>query len=312
MDLREAQASSEQAPSELEPVADDVFAFVQPGGGWCVNNAGVVVGSGMTVIIDTAATQARASRLRDAVTAVAGDGPHLLVNTHHHGDHVFGNALFAPHATIVAHERARTEMIEAGLGLRQLWPDVDWGDLPLTPPTLTFRDAVTIHAGELRIELIYVGSAAHTTNDVVAWIPDRSVLFCGDVAMAGVTPYCLMGSIDGSLRAIEQLRALGPRTVVTGHGPVAGPEVFDATEMYLRWVRGLAEDGRRSGLSALAAAREADLGEFGKLVDPERLVGNLHRAYAELAGAPPGAPLDVLASFREMAEYNGGLPACHA
>ena len=312
MSLHEAQAIGEQAPAALEPLGDGVFAFVQQGGGWCVSNAGVVVGDSIAVVVDTAATQARASKLRDAVTAVAGGRPRLLVNTHHHGDHVFGNALFAPDATIVAHERARAEMIEAGFGLRQLWPDVDWGGLPLTPPTLTFRDAVTIHAGELRIELLYVGIPAHTTNDVVAWVPDRSVLFAGDVVMSGVTPYCLMGSVDGSLRAIDRLRALGPRTVVSGHGPVTGPEVFDATEAYLRWVRGVAQDARRSGLSPLAAARGADLGQFAALVDSERLVGNLHRVYAELDGMPAGTPLDVLASFREMAEYHGGLPACHA
>jgi len=100
--------------------------------------------------------------------------------------------------------------------------------------------------------------------------------------------------------------------VVSGHGPVTGPEVFDATEAYLRWVRGVAQDARRSGLSPLAAARGADLGQFAALVDSERLVGNLHRVYAELDGMPAGAPLDVLASFREMAEYHGGLPACHA
>jgi len=47
-----------------------------------------------------------------------------LVNTHHHGDHTFGNDVFGA-VTIVAHHAARTEMAESGLGLTMLWPQVD-------------------------------------------------------------------------------------------------------------------------------------------------------------------------------------------
>jgi cyclase len=299
------------AAPALHHLSDDVYAFVQPDGGWCVNNCGVVVGDGTTVLIDTAATQARTRRLRDAVTAVAGRAPQLLVNTHHHGDHVFGNALFAPEATIIAHEQARTEMAAAGLGLQQLWPDVDWGETRLTLPTLTFRDAITLHAGDLRLEVFHVGNA-HTTNDVAVWLPDRRVLFAGDVVMSGMTPFCLMGSVAGSLQAIDQLRALDPQTIVTGHGPVAGPEVLDTAESYLRWVQAVAQEGKRAGLPPLAAARDAELGEYAELGDAERLVGNLSRAYAELDGAAPGAPIDILTPFRQMMEYHGGPLPCHA
>jgi cyclase len=290
----------------LTPVADDVYAFIQPDGGWCVNNAGLIGGS---VLIDTAATQTRAEHLRDEVARIGG-APRILVNTHHHGDHVFGNQFFDA-ATVVAHTRQRQEMIEAGLGLTQLFPHVDWGDLRLVPPALTFDDAITLHAGDLRVEVFHVGPA-HTTNDVVAWIPDRRVLFCGDVALAGATPFCLMGSISGSLRALDRLRALGATTIVPGHGPVSGPEVFDVTERYLRWLQGLAGGGAAAGMSPLDTARSASLGEFGELLDAERLVGNLHRAYAELDGGPPGAPIPILEPFQEMTVFNGGVPTCHA
>lgn len=202
-------------------------------------------------------------------------------------------------------------MIEAGLGLQQLFPHVDWGAITLAPPTLTFGDMIALHVGGLRLELLHVGPA-HTTGDVAVWIPDRKVLFAGDVVMAGATPFCLMGSVAGSLTAVRRLRELGAEMVVTGHGPVAGPEVFDATESYLHWVADLAADGVRAGWSPLDAADRADLGEFAGLLDSERLVGNLHRAYAELRGTPPGAPIDLLTPMREMVDFNGGPLTCHA
>jgi cyclase len=292
-------------------LADGVFAYIQPPGGWCLNNAGLVTGGGTTILVDTAATEARARRLREHVLKVSPHGADLLVNTHHHGDHIFGNAQFAPGATVVAHDQARTEMIEAGLGLRQLWPEVDWGETPLVLPSLTFRDTVTLHAGGLRVQLIHVGPA-HTTNDVVAWLPEQRVLFAGDVLMSGTTPFCLMGSIEGSIRAVERLRALGARTIVPGHGAVSGPEILGATERYLRWVQALAREGVAAGRSPLKSAHAADLGEFAELLDTERLVCNLHRAYWEIAGQPLGTPIDILPPFQDMVAYHGRLPACHA
>jgi cyclase len=296
---------------ELHEIAAGVFAYIQPDGGWCLNNAGVLASGADVAVIDTAATEQRARRLRDAISAVTESVPRTVVNTHFHGDHSFGNCLFAPDAVIVASEEARGEMALAGLGLKDLWPDVDWGEISLALPTLTFRDRMTLHLGDLTAELIHVENA-HTTTDTVVWIPDRSVLFTGDIAMNGVTPFCLMGSAAGSLRALDRLRELGPRTIVPGHGPPGGVEILDANEAYLRWLRRLAAEGLRDRLSPLELARRADLGEFAGLLDSERLVGNLHRAYAEADGAPEGHRLDVAKIFGEIVDFHGGLPACHA
>lgn len=294
----------------LTEIADGVFAYVQPDGGWCLNNAGLLTDGTDSALVDTAATQARALRLREEALRIAPCPPRLLVNTHFHGDHTFGNFVF-PEAVVVGHERARDDIAAAGLHLTGLWPDVCWGDLEVVPPHLTYRDRLTLHVGSLRAELLHLGPA-HTTGDTVVWLPEQRVLFTGDLVMAGATPFCPMGSVAGSLKALRELRALGARTVVPGHGPVAGPELFDVNEGYLRRLQQLAEDGLAAGLSPLEAAREAGPGPYADLLDAERLVPNLHRAYAEALGGRPGEPLDIPALFAEMTRYHGGLPACHA
>lgn len=292
---------------DLIEVAEDVYAYLQPPGGWCLSNAGVIAGPEGAVVVDTLATERRSRRLRELVDGL-GVGPRrTVVNTHHHGDHTFGNHTFGPAAEIIAHEQAVPELIETGLTLTTLWPDVEWGDVRVTLPTLTFADQVALRIGSHRVELLHVGPA-HTTNDVVVWLPDSRVLFAGDVVLAGCTPFILMGSARGSLTAIDRLLALEPRTVVCGHGAVAGPEVFEQNAAYLRWIRQAAAAGVAAGWTALRTAREVGPGEFGHLLDPERLVGNLHRAYAELADGPHAAALDVVPIFREMVEYNGGRP----
>jgi cyclase len=300
------------ADAALTEVADGVYAFVQSDGGWCLNNAGLVVGDGgRSVLVDTAATEARARRLRGEVLRVTAVPPRTLVNTHFHGDHTFGNHLF-PEAVVVAHERTRCDMAAAGLHLTSLWPQVCWGDIDVALPEITYREALTLHTGGVRVELLHLGPAAHTTNDTAVWLPGQRVLFAGDLVMSGVTPFCVMGSVSGSLSALDRMRRLDPLVVVPGHGPVGGPELLDANEAYFHWLRDLARRGVADGASPLQLARATGPGPFAGLLDAERLVPNLHRAYAEEHGAPCGQRLDVPALFREMTEYHGGLPACRA
>ena len=81
---------------------------------------------------------------------------------------------------------------------------------------------------------------------------------------------------------------------------------------YLRFVRHVAEDGYAAGIPPIEAARNTGLGEFAKLDERERLVANLHRAYSELRGEPPAAPLPLDGIFAKMIEFNGGSIRCFA
>ena len=295
---------------EVSEVSAGVYAYIQPDGTWWINNTGFLTGPQGVISIDSCATQRRTQAYLDAITAVTPAPVRAVVNTHHHGDHTFGNCLF-PAAAIIAHENARTEAIAFGPP-RDLpfWDGPDWGDLTLDPPFVTFADQVTVHAGDLRAQVRYVGTAAHTTNDSIVWLPERSVLFCGDLIFNGGTPFLLMGSVAGAIEVLKNVvRPLGARTIVPGHGPVfESSEPIDATLDYLRFVTDVAARGRHAGLSPLDAARETSLGRFAAWPDAERIVGNLHRAYAELDGAPNGAPVDVIAALGDMVTYNGGVP----
>jgi|SRR5579859_2906603 len=291
-------------------VSAGVFAYIQPDGSWYINNTGFVAGRTGVVSIDTCSTARRTSAFLAAVRSVTTAPVRTLVNTHHHGDHTYGNCLL-PGATIVAHERCREEVLAAGPPAnRGLFSAVEWGDLPVAAPFLTFTEGVTLWVDDLRCEVRYVGRAAHTSNDSIVFIPSRSVLFCGDLLFAGGMPFLLMGSVAGAVDVLENvLRPLSAAVIVPGHGPVSGPSLLDDVLEYLRFVQSLAADGFAAGLSPLETARSASLGAFGSLLDAERIVGNLHVAFAELGGPP----VDVMAAFADMIAYNGGRPlSCHA
>jgi cyclase len=297
-------------PPETVAVSDGVYAYIQPDGTWWINNTGFLTGPQGVISIDACATRRRTLAYQRAIAAVTQAPVRAVVNTHHHGDHTFGNCLF-PAAAIIAQEQARAEAIAFGPP-RDLpfWDGPDWGGLTLDPPFITFTDRLALHAGDLRAEVRYVGTPAHTTNDSIVWIPERSVLFCGDLIFNGGTPFLLMGSVAGAIEAIERVIApLGARTIVPGHGPVfTGTEPIEQTLAYLRFVQQTAAAGHGAGLTPLQAASQLDLGPFGAWPDAERIAGNLHRGYAELDGAPPGAPIDIVAALGDMVTWNGGRP----
>ncbi len=295
---------------EVQEVSAGIYAYVQPDGTWWINNTGFLTGPQGVISIDACSTERRTRAYQAAIAAVTPAPVRAVLNTHHHGDHTFGNCLF-PGAAIVAQERARAEAIAFGPpGELPFWDCPDWGDLSLDPPFVTFTDQIAVHAGDLRAEVRYVGTPAHTTNDSIVWIPERSVLFCGDLLFNGGTPFLLMGSVAGAVEVLEQvLRPLGAQTIVPGHGPVFHDYgLIDATLDYLRFVLDVAAQARAAGVSPLDAARDTDLGRFAGWADRERIVGNLHRACAELGGAPRGAPIDTAAALGDMVAYNDGAP----
>jgi cyclase len=299
-------------PAELIEVADRVFAYVQPDGSWWINNTGFVVGSKAVVSVDACSTHQRTRAYRERIATVTPAPVTTLINTHHHGDHTFGNSLFGE-ATIVAHERTRTELLASGPPPQPgVWEPVEWGPVELAPPTLTYADRVTVWSDDTPMEVSHVGGPAHTTNDSLVWLPEQRVLFCGDLLFNGGTPFVLMGSVTGAIRVLtEVVSAFPAETIVPGHGAPCTGALIDEVVGYLRFVLDLARRGREAGLAPLDVARQTDLGQYAGWLDAERIVGNLHRAYVDLD--PSAGELDVAAALADMVAYNGGRPlTCYA
>jgi cyclase len=303
------------AAATLHEVADDVFAWVQPDGSWWINNAGAVHADGGSIVIDTCATEERTRRFLDALAAATGDDPvRMAANTHQHGDHTYGNSLLPTSAVLVGHRRMRAGLLEDRVieGCPPVWDPVpDWGDVVRRVPDIALESGVTLYSGDRAVELHHPGEPAHTTGDVVAWVPDARVLFSGDLIFHGLTPLVFMGNVEGAIRSLEWMRSFAPEVLVPGHGPLVTAaeldDVLAAHERYYRLILATSESGLAAGETPLEAARGCDLGEFADWADGERLVLNLHRAYADATGSA----MDITAAFTDAIAYNGGPLATH-
>ncbi len=232
----------------VREVSDGIYAYIQPDGSWWINNTGFLVlpGGEGVVSVDACSTERRTLAYQEAIASVTAAPIRTLINTHFHGDHTHGNAFF-PGATIVAHERTRQELLAAPPleAYEAFFEAPEWGAVRRVAPFLTYTDQVTVYAGELRCEVRYVGQPAHTGADSIVWIPERRVLFAGDLVFHGGTPFVLMGSVAGAIAAIEALKQLGAETVIPGHGDPCGPDQFDVSIGYLRFVQETARQGSR-------------------------------------------------------------------
>lgn len=301
----------------VDRLADGIYAYVQPDGGWMVNNCGVVADpAGTAVLVDTTSTERRNRAVLAEVAKVSTGAPRAVVNTHHHPDHTYGNGFLPPETVVIGHDRCRDEVLRAGLEATKVITAPDYGELTLRPPEITFPDRLTLHLDGFPVELRHVGGPAHTTNDVLVWLPEQRVLFTGDLAFNGGQPFVLEGSIAGFRSAIAQMQALEPEVLAPGHGPVCRGEdaatLLGAMDDYLAFVEQVAASSYAAGLTPLEAARRHRDNPYQGWAETERFVGNLHRAYSELAGNPVDTRLTVPSVWPDMVSFHGGPIACHA
>ncbi len=232
-----------------------------------------------------------------------------VVDTHHHGDHAYGNQAWAEAgATPIASDGALAEMKKYETGFygrhplgRWEWAARSRADVrnsKLLPPQITFKDKMVFDDGSMRAELLFLGNA-HTHGDVFVWLPKQRILFSGDACVNG--PYNYMGdgnSIDW-LKTLDAAKALKPKTLCPGHGAMAGAGLIDDQKAYFTTLHGLVKPFTTmpDGQKVLAAETGSLRAQVVKNKQIARYVGDkfsaqLQKIYGDYTGQSLGR-LDV-------------------
>ncbi|MET7637239.1 MBL fold metallo-hydrolase [Streptomyces sp. NPDC005438] len=264
-------------------VAPDVLAVLNGDGSMGLSNTSVIVRGRSAVVVDTMLTPAMAEGIRHALRQRALT-PALVLNTHHHVDHVGGNSAF-PEAPVVAHPVTADiiDRMAADLSwLPGLFPDraEELRGLELVRPAATPNPQLPPGARPLTFR------QAHSPADLAVWIPDSRTLVAGDLCFNGVTPLARHGRISGWTGALEDLLALDPDVIVPGHGPLATQDTLRALHRYLTDLLKVAERAVDAGATLQDALAETDPGEVGEWREPDRTRINLQVAMAEVSGTP--------------------------
>ena len=211
---------------------------------------GVILGGTDVAVIDTRSTPVQAREIADAVRELTSDPVSIVLNTHWHWDHTFGNSVFRP-ATIWGHARVPGRLRDQG-------PDVivevarempaladEIRQVVIDPPERLFEERATVEVGGRRVRLAYLGRG-HTDTDVAISVPDAvgpgaDVLFAGDLLEEGSTP-----SFGDSYPiewppTVEKLLSLATGAVVPGHGAIGDRAFVESQLADLRALAALAE-----------------------------------------------------------------------
>lgn len=180
-----------------------------------------------------------------------GSALELVINTHHHRDHIGGNPSFTRDLPVIAHKNARerilnqidqivaatTRMVEdMATAKRPVTPQVkdeikafaDWvttitGD-EFAPTRLVEKDEETISAAGLEIVLRHFGNG-HTDNDLVVFIPSLNIVHMGDLLFRKLHPF-IDRDAGASSRSWQQVLTRvadlcdDKTIVIPGHGEV--------------------------------------------------------------------------------------------
>lgn len=267
-------------------VGDRVYVLRQP---LLDVNVTLVVGDGAALVVDTLSTAGQAAELVAAARDLTPD-PFVVVNTHHHFDHCFGNHTLAadPACPVYAHpltlERLRDQ---PELVRRQAYDEV----LPAEPalatevartrilaPTHPVPYEATLDVGGRPVLLRHLGRG-HTDGDLVVQIPDADVLVAGDlIEESGPPAFEDAYPLEWVETVAALLRLSTPASVVVpGHGAVVGPDFVRAQHEDLAALAWLIRDGDADHSPAEQLARHAPFG-------PEVALTAVRRGYAELHG----------------------------
>ncbi|MGV3723162.1 MAG: MBL fold metallo-hydrolase [Actinomycetota bacterium] len=223
-------------------------------------------------------------------------------DTHHHGDHAYGNQVWVDAGAIpVGHTGVIEEMKKYETGyygnMPGRWEDAaktrpDVAASKLKPPTLLFSKDMIFDDNKRRVELRHLGTA-HTHGDGWAWLPKERILFSGDACVNGPYNYTGDGNINEWIRTLDNAKKLNPKTVVPGHGAIGDGSLLEDQRQYFLAIRDHGRRLRDNYKSPVDAASRVESVKAQLLKNDriKRYVGDffsaqLEQAYVEAGGMP--------------------------
>ncbi len=196
-------------------VAAGVYMLEGRGG-----NIGVSAGPDGILIIDDQYAPL-ADKIKAALKALNSGELKFVLNTHWHGDHTGGNAIFGKQATIVAHRNVRQRLMteqRRGERITPPAPKEAW-------PVITVDSSLSVHFNNEEIKVLHFPKG-HTDGDCVVFFVNSNVVHMGDAFFVARFPFVDQvsgGSVAGLIKNIERIIGMLPADVkiIPGHGPLS-------------------------------------------------------------------------------------------
>jgi cyclase len=250
-------------------------------------NVSWIVFKDYVVVVDANFPQG-AGEIIEAIKKTTDKPIKYVLDTHHHGDHAYGNAVWAKEgAKIISHKNC-ARLLE--LNGPKEWKDAarmreDVAKSELKQPDETFDDPKVFDDGTQHVEFMFLGHA-HTAGDAVAWLPNQKILCTGDACVNGAFNYMGHSNSASWIKVLEKMDALNPSLICPGHGPLTSREVIEKQKRYFVEMRKHVQagiDGSKS-LDDITSSLEMPWYKEWTGKDAKSIKDNVAHVYKELTG----------------------------
>lgn len=145
---------------------------------------------------------------------------HVLV-THVHDDHWLGNSFYKQkfNSKIIGPSIINREhKIGQKTRMMNILPEDIMVNTKVTKVDEEITETTTLSINDLKIEILPVGFKAHTSDDLLVYLPEEKVMFTGDVVMNGRVTSNRDGSLLGQIKALDKIDSMKWDHLVAGHG----------------------------------------------------------------------------------------------
>jgi cyclase len=255
--------------------------------GKAICNAGIIDLGSQTLVFDPFMNPVAADELKEIAKKLTGKNVSIVINSHYHNDHIRGNQVFVPNATIISTSITRQQIEENEPG-EQEWEkqhaptllqalrkrminatSTERDELPYwigyyeglvestdqlytAIPDQTFDDSLWIEGSKLSVKLVECRNG-HTASDAVLLIPKLGIAFMGDLLCNARHPWISDGNIESwreSLKLFYEDTLY--HTYLPGHGKVSDKPALKTLYEYFGDIQKLCDDAQTdSAQSAL-------------------------------------------------------------
>jgi len=214
-----------------------------------------------------------------------------VLDTHHHGDHAYGNAVWAKEGAQIVASKNTTRLLKVN-GPKQ-WEDAgkDREDIrksELKQADISFDDKYVLDDGTQRVEFLHFGHS-HTIGDAVAYLPKHKILCTGDACGNGAFNYMGHSNTASWIKCLEAMKKLDIDIICPGHGKPARKELLDKQKRYIAELRQAVRNGIDANKSLEQITKGLDFPWYKEwtgvdVAGPPMNKDNVKHVYDELMG----------------------------
>ncbi|ANQ54222.1 lactamase [Thermosipho sp. 1063] len=191
-------------------------------------NSTLIIGKKGTILIDTSLFPKKAMKIKQFSKDISGKDISLVINTHYHPDHTFGNSAFD--CPIVSHKLTREFMKQMDENyLKQLKLE----DIEIKLPNVVFENYFEYEDG---IKLVIYSGPGHTLDSSYIHIESENIIIAGDTIITDIHPEIVPDSdLELWINTLENMPKVS--NIIPGHGKIGNKEDIDKMIDYLEKIK---------------------------------------------------------------------------